>query len=158
MKNRQRMGLGGGCHWCTEAVFQQLDGVVNIRQGYISSVAPANTWSEAIILEYDPSLIDLEHLIDVHLETHASTILHQRREEYRSAVYYCHEDQWVLLKGVMSSLSRKRNKFYITQLLPFLEFKESRESIRDYYQTRPDAPFCKRYIEPKLEIVRKMRE
>jgi peptide-methionine (S)-S-oxide reductase len=108
------------------------------------------------LLDLDSNQIDLEHLIDVHLETHASTVLHQRREEYRSAVYYYNEDQLASLKGVMSSLSRKRNKSYITQVLPLVEFKESRESIRDYYRTRPDAPFCKRYIEPKLAIVKKL--
>lgn len=156
MKSVQSIGLGGGCHWCTEAVFQQLKGISNVRQGYIKSTAPNDTWSEAILLDYDVDSIDFTQLIEVHLETHASTIQHQRRQEYRSAIYYFNDIQRDKIDVVMSSLSRKRNKSYITQILSFEEFKESRESIRDYYRTRPDAPFCKRYIEPKLELVKKM--
>ena len=148
------IGLGGGCHWCTEAVFQQLDGVSNVRQGYIKSQSPNDQWSEAILLDFDIHKVSLEHIIDVHLETHASTSEHSRRKEYRSAVYYFDIDQREKVEVVMNSLSRKRNKQYITQLLKFVEFKPSRESIQNYYLTRPDAPFCKRYIEPKLAMVK----
>jgi peptide-methionine (S)-S-oxide reductase len=156
MKAIKTIGLGGGCHWCTEAVFQQLEGISNVRQGYMKSNAPNDNWSEAILLDYEIDTIDLEHLIDVHLETHSSTIAHSRRAEYRSAIYYMDESQKVAVELILGSLSGKRNKSYITQILLFVEFKESRESIRDYYRTRPEAPFCKRYIEPKLEIVRGM--
>ncbi|BAO55815.1 peptide-methionine (S)-S-oxide reductase [Nonlabens marinus] len=156
MKRSKHIGLGGGCHWCTEAVFQQLEGVLEVKQGYIASKIPADSWSEGILLEYNPSVISLEFLIDVHLETHASTVFHHRREEYRSAIYFYNQDQCSEVEVIMSSLSRKRNKSYITQLLPFVKFKESRESIRDYYRTRPEAPFCKRYIEPKLALVQQM--
>jgi len=157
MKVVKTIALGGGCHWCTEAVFQQLEGVSNVRQGYVKSDAPNDAWSEAICLDYQTSVIDLEHLIDVHLETHASTSMHQRREEYRSAIYFMDEPQKGALELVLSSLSRKRTKSYITQLIPFVEFKASRQSIQNYYRTRPEAPFCKRYIEPKLEVVRNMK-
>ena len=54
MKAIQTIGLGGGCHWCTEAVFQQLRGVSSVRQGYIKSIEPYDSWSEAILLDYDP--------------------------------------------------------------------------------------------------------
>lgn len=158
MKSNQRLGLGGGCHWCTEAVFKQINGVIDVRQGYIASLKPHDSMSEAILLEYDPNIIDLNLLIDIHLETHASTTSHSRRAEYRSAVYYLDEDLRDSVEIVMSTLSQKRNKSYITLLLPFVEFKESRESIQNYYETRPEAPFCKRYIEPKLEILNKLLE
>ncbi len=138
-------------------MFQQIDGVKNVRQGYVKSVAPNDTWSEAILIDYDSEAVDLVYLIDIHLETHASTVGHQRRTEYRSAIYNFHPDQIKPIEAVMSSLSRKRKKSYITQILEFAEFKESRESIRNYYKTRPEAPFCRRYIEPKLEIVRGMK-
>ncbi|WP_090753803.1 peptide-methionine (S)-S-oxide reductase [Nonlabens sp. Hel1_33_55] len=154
----QIIGLGGGCHWCTEAVFQQLEGVSNVRQGYIKSLAPHDTWSEAILVDVDLAVISLEKLIDIHLETHSSTVNHQRRSEYRSAVYVMEDNQMKRVEVVMSSLSRKRDKNYITQILKFVEFKASRSSIQDYYRTRPDAPFCKRYIEPKLEILKKLEE
>jgi peptide-methionine (S)-S-oxide reductase len=60
------------------------------------------------------------------------------------------------VEAVMISLSRKRNQKYITQIIPFVSFKKSWEPIQNYYKTRPNAPFCKRYIEPKLEVVKKL--
>lgn len=150
-----KIGFGGGCHWCTEAVFQAITSVHNVEQGYISSTAPHDAMSEAVIVHFDDST-DLELLLDVHLQTHSSTQLHSRRSDYRSAVYYFDEAQKELLELLLITLSRKRNQSYITAILPFQEFKATRESIQDYYKTRPEAPFCKRYIEPKLKIVEEL--
>ncbi len=153
MKSLYQIGLGGGCHWCTEAVFQQLDGVLQVHQGYICSASPYEDWSEAILLTYDSQRVSLEEIVEVHLATHASTVAHSRRTTYRSAVYFMTIEQQSLLEVIMSSLKRKHHKNYITQVIPFVDFKASREQIQNYYKTRPDAPFCKRYIEPKLRIV-----
>ncbi|MBF4985933.1 peptide-methionine (S)-S-oxide reductase [Nonlabens mediterrranea] len=153
MKTILKIGLGGGCHWCTEAVFQAVTGVVKVEQGYISSETPYDSMREAVIVHFS-TLVDLEQLIDVHLETHASTQQHGRREDYRSAVYFFNVETEKKVKSIINTLSRKRSKNYITAVLPFVAFKPSRESIQNYYKTRPDAPFCKRYIEPKLEIVK----
>ncbi|MEO9503486.1 MULTISPECIES: peptide-methionine (S)-S-oxide reductase [Nonlabens] len=152
MKTILKIGLGGGCHWCTEAVFQAVTGVVKVEQGYISSETPYDSMSEAVIVHFS-TLVDLEQLIDVHLETHASTQQHSRREDYRSAVYFFDVETEKKVKSIINTLSRKRNKKYITAVLPFVAFEPSRESIQNYYKTRPDAPFCKRYIEPKLKLV-----
>jgi peptide-methionine (S)-S-oxide reductase len=72
MNERIKIGFGGGCHWCTESVFKHLKGLVKVRQGYISSVSPFNSFSEAIIVSYNPLEIKLYDLIEVHLNTHAS--------------------------------------------------------------------------------------
>ncbi|MEP0480706.1 MAG: peptide-methionine (S)-S-oxide reductase, partial [Nonlabens sp.] len=98
----------------------------------------------------------LEKIIDIHLQTHSSTKEHSRRHDYRSAIYYFDEEIKDRIEGVVISLSRKRNEKYITHIIPFLSFEASRESIQNYYKTRSDAPFCKRYIEPKLEVVKEM--
>ncbi len=83
----QRVGFGGGCHWCTEAVFQSLRGVESVEQGWIKSDPPFDTFSEAVIVAFDTLVISLEVLIDVHLRTHASQVDHSFRSKYRSAVY-----------------------------------------------------------------------
>lgn len=155
MKNRYKIGLGGGCHWCTEAVFQAVTGVSLVEQGYISSQAPYNNMSEAVLVHFSND-VDLENLIDIHLQTHASTQQHSRRKDYRSAIYYFDPEMKSSVEAVMISLSRKRNKNFITQILPFHAFKPSRASIQNYYKTRPEAPFCTRYIEPKLKKVKEI--
>ena len=88
-----RIGLGGGCHWCTEAVFQALAGVQRVEQGYIRAQPPADQESEGVILHFDPARIPLAVLIEVHLLTHASTANHALRHRYRSAIYSFDEVQ-----------------------------------------------------------------
>jgi peptide-methionine (S)-S-oxide reductase len=155
MKDSFQIGLGGGCHWCTEAVMQVVPGVIQVTQGYVASVFPFDTLSEAVLVNFNRN-IDLELLLDVHLETHVSTVLHSRSAIYRSAIYCMFESQIEEVKLIISSLSRKRNKNYITAILPLVEFKASRESLQGYYKTRPQSPFCKQYIEPKLELTKKL--
>ena len=67
MSNLIKIGLGGGCHWCTEAVFQSLKGVARVQQGWIASEGENTAFSEAIIVKYDPKTIDLKTLVAIHL-------------------------------------------------------------------------------------------
>lgn len=82
-----RIGFGNGCRWCTEAVFQSHRGVSNVAQGFIKSHAPHDSYSEAVVVLFDPGIIPLEVVIDVHLRTHSSMSSHKMRRKYRSAVY-----------------------------------------------------------------------
>ncbi|MEM9546265.1 MAG: peptide-methionine (S)-S-oxide reductase [Bacteroidota bacterium] len=81
----QKVGFGGGCHWCTEAVFQSLNGVTEVEQGWIAS-KEAPLLSEAVIVHYDEKIIDLTILIEIHLRTHSATSSHSMRSKYRSAI------------------------------------------------------------------------
>ncbi|MHA7058405.1 peptide-methionine (S)-S-oxide reductase [Aquimarina sp. M1] len=149
-----RIGLGGGCHWCTEAVFQSLKGVLTVEQGYISSIGKNNTFSEAVIVTYTSNKIDLKDLIEIHLHTHKSTSEHSFREKYRSAIYYFDENQKPIIKTYLDILNEDFDNKIITQVLQFDKFKSSRNELLHYYQTNPEKPFCKRYINPKLDLLR----
>ena len=155
MTDYEEIGLGGGCHWCTEAVFQSLKGVSEVRQGYISSTGATNTFSEAVIVEYDPEVISIDKLVEIHLHTHHSTSNHSFREKYRSAIYFFYPEDEEKLQNILKSLQQEFEEKIITQILAFREFKPSRESIQDYYLKNPEKPFCQRYIDPKMEILRK---
>ena len=67
-----KMGFGGGCHWCTEGVFQALRGVTQVDQGFVQSDAPADSWSEGVIVTFDRSIIPVATLCEVHLRTHSA--------------------------------------------------------------------------------------
>ena len=149
------IGLGGGCHWCTEAVFQQLKGVLKVRQGYLSSIGENETFSEAILLTFDSDIISFKDIISVHLATHASTAAHSFRKKYRSAIYYEDEHTKCVAIETLAIIKKQTNKNYVTQVLEAADFKESRVSIQDYYKKNPNAPFCKRYIIPKFEKLNK---
>ncbi|WP_326493559.1 peptide-methionine (S)-S-oxide reductase [Salinimicrobium sp. TH3] len=151
-----KIGLGGGCHWCTEAIFQSVDGVVKVEQGYIASEAPAEEFSEAVIVHYLPKRVKMKRLLEIHLHTHNSTSNHSFREKYRSAIYYFSTEDEKAGKRILKELQKEFEEELVTEILPFRKFKPSREQIQDYYRKNPDAPFCKRYIEPKLERLKEI--
>lgn len=148
-----KIGFGGGCHWCTEAVFQSLIGVEKVQQGWIASEGNNDTFSEAVIVEYSPELIPLQTLIDVHLLTHKSTVEHSMRDKYRSAIYTFSEDQKPLILNMIHKIQETFENKIITKVLPFKEFRASREAIQNYYIKNPEKPFCKTYIDPKLKML-----
>lgn len=155
LNNHKKIGLGGGCHWCTEAVFASLIGVQKVAQGWIASAAPNDAYSEAVMVMYDPEIISLKDLIEIHLHTHASTSNHFMRYKYRSAVYWFDEEDSVEATAIIKKLQSGFNKPLITQVLPFASFKISVQEQLNYYYANPGRPFCKTYINPKLQMLRK---
>ena len=149
-----KIGFGGGCHWCTEAVFQYLRGVGSVEQGFIKSDPPHDTFSEAVIVTFDPDVIPLDVLIEVHLRTHASTSAHKMRGNYRSAVYTNSNAQTKTVRNVIIALQAGFDTPLITMTLPLKAFKASDERYQDYYNSNADKPFCKTYIDPKLSKIR----
>lgn len=150
----KKIGLGGGCHWCTEGVFNSLSGVLKVEQGWISSVVPNDTFSEAIIAHYDLHEISLSTLIQIHLHTHASTSMHSMREKYRSAIYIFDEADFRLAEGIVQQLFSEFDEPIITQILPFVDFKASPAKYQDYFSKHENAPFCQTYIRPKIGLLK----
>lgn len=147
-----KIGLGGGCHWCTEAVFQSLLGVTKVEQGWISA-REAEVFSEAIIVHFDTEVLPLQVLIEIHLQTHSSTSDHSMRSKYRSAVYVFSEHQKKEVETVLANVQSAFEIPLITKALLFKEFKENAEEYLSYYQRDPNKPFCKSVISPKLRIL-----
>ena len=154
MENLEKIGFGGGCHWCTEAVFQVLIGVKKVDQGYLSTRSRLETFYEGVIVHFDPEKIKLKTLIKVHLKTHQSSSNHSMRSKYLSAIYSFNDTQHLKAHKFLDQLKDKKANF-ITKVFPIGDFKASREEIRNYYQTDPERPFCKTYIDPKLKILGK---
>ncbi|QYF87552.1 peptide-methionine (S)-S-oxide reductase [Brevundimonas sp. PAMC22021] len=155
MTTLQQLGLGGGCHWCTEAVFQSLAGVHRVQQGFIASDAPNDSFSEAVLVDWDAQRLPLDALIEVHLRTHASASRHKMRGKYRSAIYAMDAAQAEACVAALDRLQPGFDAPLITQVLPFRAFQASDARFRNYYATDPDRPFCRTYIEPKLAMLRR---
>lgn len=151
----EKVGFGGGCHWCTEGVFQTLQGVAQVDQGFIQSVAPADTWAEGVIVTFDPSVISLETLCEVHLRTHSSNRARSTRGKYRSAIYVIGDDQRHEAQLAIDRFAGESGKVVQTLVLPFAGFKPSDARYQNYYRTDPSRPFCRRYIDPKLDFIRR---
>ncbi len=150
----RKIGLGGGCHWCTEAVFSSLKGIEQVDQGFISPDEEVN-FSEAVVVSYDTSSIELKDLIEIHLYTHKSTSNHSMRNKYRSAIYTFNAEDFEKSLELLNSLQSDFDAELITQVLPFGAFKPSLEQFHDYYYTASDKPFCTTYIVPKLTMLLK---
>lgn len=147
------VGFGGGCHWCTEGVFQSLKGISNVRQGWISSDGENESFSEGVIVRFNPELISLKSLIEIHLYTHSSTSNHSMRDKYRSAVYSDSEVHRAEIETIIQSFQKDFDEAIITRSLSLVEFKENKEEYLNYLYSRPDAQFCKTYIHPKLYLL-----
>ena len=150
----QQIGFGGGCHWCTEAVFASLRGVESVRQGWIASTREeANTFSEAVVVTFDEKAISLETLIEIHLHTHNATSNHTLRKKYRSAIYTFDNAQQRKAQSILEQQQKSFDKPLVTQVYPFGRFRENSERYLNYYHKNPHLPFCKTRIEPKLKIL-----
>ncbi|SOB87693.1 peptide-methionine (S)-S-oxide reductase [Sphingomonas guangdongensis] len=151
----ERIGLGGGCHWCTEGVFQALKGVDQVDQGFLSSTSPWDAWSEGVVAHFDPAAISLATLVEVHLRTHSGSGTYSPGGRYRSAVYIFDATQSTVAREVIAAVAAERDEAPRTLVLPLAGFQASEERYRNYYRTDPDRPFCRRYIDPKLDYLRR---
>lgn len=148
------MGFGGGCHWCTEAMFVSLLGVERVEQGWIASDGAAESLSEAVIVTFDPRAIDVRTLVGVHLHSHASTVMHRFRDRYRSAIYVVSDVETAEVRHAMAAIQPELAAPIITEVLPLRRFVLNEERYLDYYRRDPSRPFCQTNIEPKLARVR----
>lgn len=150
----ETLGLGGGCHWCTEAVFQALRGVETVEQGFIAAEPPDDALSEAIRLQFDEEMTPLDVLLEIHLRTHASASNHTMRGKYRSAVYTEDDMMAERCRNVLDRLAGAFEKPLVTRVLSLERFVLNDERFLNYRGSRPEAPFCKTYIDPKLALLR----
>ena len=153
-QNADKIGLGGGCHWCTEGIFQSLIGVQKVDQGWISSEGSSMDYSEAVIVHYDAKQIDLKTLLEIHLLTHSSASNHSMRKKYRSAIYTFNTEKMLQASGILEDF-QQANKHIITKVLPFKSFRLNKEDQLNYLYSQPDRPFCATYIHPKLHMLMK---
>ncbi|WP_452222210.1 peptide-methionine (S)-S-oxide reductase [Lacinutrix salivirga] len=153
MKKLTKIAFGGGCHWCTEAVFQALKGVENVEQGYVASEGENSSFSEAVIVHFNPNEIKLKTLTEIHLLTHKSSSNHSMRTKYRSAIYAFSQAQCEEANAILESFQKHFDYKIVTKVYPFVSFKASREAIQNYYQKNPNKPFCETFISPKLKLL-----
>jgi len=166
--------FGGGCFWCTEAVFKELRGVVSVMSGYAGGHTENPTYTqvcggatghaEVIKIEYDTIQIHYEDLLTVFFATHDSTTPNRQGNDvgtqYRSIVLYTSEEQKQKAEDFISDLnaSAKEGSPIITEVKPLDKFYEAENYHRDYYEQNKDQPYCQLIIQPKLKKVQQKFE
>lgn len=148
------IGFGGGCHWCTEAVFDSLRGVEDVQQGWIAPKG-SEAYSEAILLRYDEALISLHTLVHIHLLTHNATSNHSMRNKYRSAVYAMDDATMEKAQKILLELQKDFDEELVTKVYAHDRFRLSPPKYRRYYKKHATKGFCRTHIDPKLQMLRK---
>ncbi|MEY4747421.1 MAG: peptide methionine sulfoxide reductase MsrA [Candidatus Parcubacteria bacterium] len=163
--------FGGGCFWCTEAVFQTLKGVEKVEPGYsggsmsdpsYEAVSGGNTGhAECIRVTYDPAVISYDDLLTVFFGSHDPTTPNRQGndvgEQYRSVIFYETEEEKLQARKKIDEIneSLKDGTRVVTQLVPSRTFFKAEDYHRNYFKTNASAPYCRLIIEPKVEKVRK---
>ena len=165
--------LGGGCFWCTEAVFQEVTGVTEVDSGYsggsvdnpsYEEVCSGRTGhAEVVRIRFDPDIITLREVLEIFFDTHDPTTLnrqgHDVGEQYRSVIFYVDNNQREVAQSMIRELteSKKFRKPIVTALEPFKNFYSSESYHKNYYRENEYAPYCTFVISPKLEKFRKSK-
>ena len=153
METDHKIAFGGGCHWCTEAVYKSLKGIISVEQGFVASEGEESSFSEAVIVHYDHRGISMEDLILIHLFTHKSTSAHSMRKKYRSAIYTFNTPDYEKSNLALQKFQENFKSPLVTKVLPYREFKISDKAFQDYYYKNPYKPFCKTHIAPKIKLL-----
>mgnify|MGYP001819798621 CR=1 FL=1 len=166
-KNLELATFGNGCFWCTEAIFEQLEGVYKVESGYAGGkvknpsykeVCTGNTGhAEVIRLSYDPKQISYRELLDVFFNTHDPTTLNRQGADvgtqYRSAIFYHNDEQKAEAEKMIADLE-KANVFdnkIVTEITPINNYYVAENYHQDYYNNNKNAGYCRAVINPKLD-------
>lgn len=169
MENKEKILFGGGCFWCTEAVFKMMRGVVSVLPGYsggtkenptYEEVCGGNTGhAEVVQVEYDPGLVKVEDLLTVFFGSHDPTTLNRQGNDvgtqYRSVIFYANDRQKEISEKFIKEIndSNSMGKPVVTELKPLTKFYEAEDYHKDYFAKNPGNPYCEVIINPKLEKV-----
>lgn len=172
MESLQLATFGTGCFWCTEAIFQQLKGVIKVTPGYTGGhvdnptyeqVCKGNTGhAEATQIVYDPNEISFEELLEAFWQSHDPTTLNRQGNDigpqYRSAIFYHNEEQKKKVEQYKAELDKSNvfKKPIVTEISPFSKFYVAETYHLDYYNNNSREPYCQYVIRPKLDKFTKM--
>lgn len=164
--------FANGCFWCTEALFQELEGVLKVSSGYsgghlanpsYKEVSTGTTGhAECIQIIYDPARISFDELLEVFWETHDPTTPNRQGNDvgpqYRSAIFYHNPEQQQKAEKYKAELDKSGafNAPIVTEINPFTRFYIAENYHQDYYNNNGSQPYCYYMIRPKLEKFRKV--
>jgi peptide-methionine (S)-S-oxide reductase len=170
-KNKEVATLGGGCFWCTEAIFSELRGVKKVVPGFSGGTVPNPTYeqvcagttghAEVVQITFDPAVISFKRLLQIFFTVHDPTTPNRQGadvgSQYRSIILYHTEEQKKIALEVMKEAEERRiwSRPIVTQLVPFTEFYEAEDYHRDYFKKNPLQPYCLLVISPKVRKFRK---
>ena len=169
MSNLRKATLGGGCFWCLEAVYQEVDGVESVVSGYAGGHVPSPSYrqvcngttghAEVTQVTYDPSVVSYRDLLEIFFTIHNPTTKNRQGpdvgEQYRSIILYHDEEQKTTAASVIDALGDDVFEDpIVTEVEPLDTFYEAEEEHQDYYRNNSSLPYCQSVISPKVAKLR----
>ncbi|MFK7783004.1 peptide-methionine (S)-S-oxide reductase MsrA [Psychroserpens sp.] len=170
-KNIQVATFGGGCFWCTEAVFQEVKGVLKVVSGYSGGIVPGHPTyreictgltghAEVIQITFDANVISFEEMVVIFMTTHDPTTLNRqgadRGTQYRSVIFYNDDEQKAISEIVIKELKTYYENPIVTEVSPLDVFYEATKEHQNYYRDNQNQGYCSFVITPKLTKLRKL--
>ena len=163
--------LAGGCFWCLEAVFQEVDGIESVVSGYTGGTTVNPTYqqvctgttghAEAVQVTFDPSRISYRDVLEVFFSIHDPTTLNRQGADagtqYRSAIFYHNEQQKAVAEELIAELNNAHlwKQPIVTQVMPLDTFYPAEAYHQEYYSRNPEQAYCRAVISPKVSKFRK---
>ncbi len=169
--NLQTAVFGGGCFWCTEAIFQEIKGVECVESGYTGGNAPGiptyrevcsglTGHAEVVKITFDANVISYYDLLIIFLTTHDPTTLNQQGADvgtqYRSVIYYYNNEQKTIAENVLKELTPYFDLPIVTEISPATIFYKAEDYHQNYYNENKTQGYCNFVITPKLSKLRKL--
>ncbi|MBA4147756.1 MAG: peptide-methionine (S)-S-oxide reductase MsrA [Verrucomicrobia bacterium] len=156
--------IGGGCFWCTEAVFETLDGVKSVISGYAGGKTENPTYqqistgqsghAEVIQIEFDPRKVSFEQLLNLFWNAHDPTTLNRQGADtgtqYRSTIMYHNDEQKTVAEKSKAAAQKDFKDPIVTEIVPLKKFYPAEEYHQDYFAKNPEKGYCTVVIRPKL--------
>ncbi len=161
--------LAGGCFWCLEAVFEELDGIVDVESGYSNGhtenpdyrrVCGGDTgYAEVVRIEFDPARITFRDLLDVFFAIHDPTTLNRQGNDvgsqYRSAIFFHSPEQQAQAGQFLQAARRLFEEDIVTELAPVARYQRAETHHQEYFRHNPTQGYCMFVIGPKVEKFRR---
>jgi peptide-methionine (S)-S-oxide reductase len=161
--------LGGGCFWCVEAVYQELNGVQKVESGYAGGHVSNPTYreictgttghAEVAQITYNPAMVSFEEILEVFFTVHDPTTLNRQGNDvgtqYRSVIFYHNPEQKAIAEAAKSAASELWEDPIVTQIAPLDKFYKAEEYHQNYFRDNPSQSYCVYVVGPK---VKKFRE
>jgi peptide-methionine (S)-S-oxide reductase len=163
--------LGGGCFWCTEAVFNQLKGVEKVESGYSGGIVVNPTYeqvckgrtghAEVVQITFDSNVISFREILQIFFTVHDPTTLDRQGNDvgsqYRSVIFYHSDEQKAIAEQVIKEINSAGvwDASIVTEVEPFKAFYRAEEYHQDYFKKNPEQSYCRIVIEPKVAKLRK---
>jgi peptide-methionine (S)-S-oxide reductase len=162
--------LGGGCFWCMEAVFSELEGVEKVESGYSGGATAHPTYeqvstgttghAEVVQINFDPKVISFEEILEIFFAMHDPTTLNRQGADvgtqYRSVIFHHNDEQKATAEQVIKKITEAKiwDAPIVTQLEPFKAFYKAEDYHKDYFKKHPGQPYCRLAITPKIAKLR----